>query len=141
MSTPSARDAVDTRRKRDYTPEDARRLVAVLAKPATVTAEPFREWLASELKWDEPDAGCVTCGQPYVTVSDHRCGECLDGAVRHCPHCLEDISSLIDRETVRRLRSASGDVNAAWTEGKHLERLATRQRVEKARRDWQAGIA
>lgn len=84
--------------------------------------------LAAELHWDEPDAGCVSCGQPHLTISDHRCGTCIDQPVAHCPHCLGDIAALIDREVTRRLRQASWDVAQAWVEigqARRIDQAAT----------------
>ncbi len=85
------------------------------------------------LAWSEPDAGCVSCGEQYVTVAEHRCGECLGRSMHYCPHCLDDIAAIIDREVVRRLRATSHDVNDAWTEGKHYASFRARERVLDAR--------
>lgn len=90
--------------------------------------------LAAELHWDEPDAGCVSCGKPYLTVADHRCGDCIGDLVRHCPQCLADIGPVIDREVVSRLRATSLDVSEAWVDGQHFERHRDRERVNSARR-------
>jgi hypothetical protein len=89
--------------------------------------------LAIELHWDEPDTGCTSCGQTYLTVDDHRCADCIGDRVKVCPHCLTDIEAMIDREVVRRLRAASHDVNDAWTEGKHYAAYRARERVLEAR--------
>lgn len=86
------------------------------------------------LAWDEPDSGCVSCGKPYMTVADHRCGECLGQSMHHCPHCLDEISDVIDREIVSRLRQASHDVNDTWLQGGYFDRIRDRQRVLEARR-------
>jgi hypothetical protein len=67
--------------------------------------------VASLLHWDEPDAGCVSCGETYLTLSDHRCGTCVGDKVRHCPMCLVDIEALVDREVSRRLRELSYDIS------------------------------
>jgi hypothetical protein len=83
-----------------------------------------------DLHWIEPDAGCAACGKPYLTVDDHRCGECIEAPVGFCPLCLGAIGSLIDREVVRRVRAASGDVNEVWVSGRYLSRLSDRQRVD-----------
>lgn len=83
-----------------------------------------------DLHWDEPDAGCVTCGKPYLTIDDHRCGSCIDGPVVFCPACLTDLAPLIGRELVRRVREASHDVNDAWVGGKYLGRLTDRLLVD-----------
>lgn len=85
------------------------------------------------LQWDEPDAGCVSCGAPYVTVADHRCGDCLTAPVRHCPHCLGTIGELVDRDVVRRLRAASLEVSDTWTRHRYFDRLRDRERVLDAR--------
>lgn len=85
------------------------------------------------LQWDEPDTGCVTCGQPYITVADHRCADCIGEPARHCPHCRESIADLIDREVVRRLRQASHDVNDTWVRHRYFDRVRDRERVLDAR--------
>jgi hypothetical protein len=79
--------------------------------------------IADDLHWDEPDAGCVSCGQPVVTVADHRCGSCLGQPVGFCPLCLGAIGAIVEREVARRWRAASGDVNEAWTVGSYLKRI------------------
>lgn len=83
--------------------------------------------------WTRTDEGCAGCGKPYITVADHRCGECIGQPVRHCPHCLTDIAALIDREVVRRLRHASADVNTAWTQHAYYRRYRDRERALDAR--------
>jgi hypothetical protein len=86
--------------------------------------------ISEELHWDEPDIGCVSCGKRYVTVDDHRCGECLDEPVGFCPLCLGVIGALIDREVVRRMRQAANDVNDAWVEGRRFSRILDRLQVD-----------
>jgi hypothetical protein len=86
-----------------------------------------------DLQWDEPDAGCVSCGGPYLTVADHRCGTCLGAPVQHCPHCLVDISALVEREVARRWRETSRDTAEAWTAGRYFDRHRERQRIIAAR--------
>ncbi len=90
--------------------------------------------LDDSLAWLDPDTGCVSCGKRYVTVADHRCGDCLGRSMHYCPHCLDDIAAIIDREVVRRLRATSHDVNDAWTEGKHYKAYRARERVLDARK-------
>ena len=63
------------------------------------------------LFWHEPDAGCVSCGNPYMTIADHRCTDCIGEPVRHCPHCLGDIEALLTRDFQRRLREMSADIS------------------------------
>lgn len=83
--------------------------------------------------WQEPDAGCVTCGNRYVTVADHRCADCIGLDLRRCPHCLSDIDALVGRELVRRLRNASHDVNDAWRHAHMFDRYRLREQVAQAR--------
>lgn len=89
---------------------------------------------ATLLHWNEPDAGCVSCGQPHITIDDHRCGTCIGLPVAHCPMCLADISSLIDREVVRRVREASWAVSEGFTDRRVLERLQAAYRAMEHRR-------
>lgn len=89
---------------------------------------------ANLLHWNEPDSGCVSCGQPYMTVVDHRCGTCIGEPVNHCPMCLADIASLIDREVVRRVREASWAVSEGFTDRQVLRRLTQAQRAVEFRR-------
>lgn len=90
--------------------------------------------LNQELHWDEPDAGCVACGQPHLTVADHRCGDCIDKIMTFCPHCLGVIGPVVDREVVRRLRQTSADVNDGWRERKAFDWFRIRERVAAARK-------
>lgn len=88
----------------------------------------------NDLHWDEPDAGCVSCGQPFVTISDHRCADCLGEPVRYCQHCLEAIAPTIDRETVRRVRETSWEVSEGFVERGLLRRITAAHRAVQARR-------
>ena len=90
--------------------------------------------MTEHLYWDEPDNGCVTCGKPHLTIDDHRCADCLNNYVNHCPHCLQNIRAIIDREVARRLNTARRDVHTAILEGQHLEWITKREQVEQARR-------
>lgn len=92
------------------------------------------------LHWDEPDAGCVSCGQAVVTVADHRCGTCLAEPVRHCPHCLGDVADLIDREVAHRLRQASHDVNDEWLAREVFDRVKAAMQASTARTPEAAAI-
>jgi hypothetical protein len=76
-----------------------------------------------DLYWNEPDVGCVACGEPVLTVDDHRCGSCLGQPVGFCPLCLGAIGGIVEREVARRWRAASGDVSEAWTVGSYLKRI------------------
>lgn len=86
-----------------------------------------------DLHWNEPDIGCVHCGQPRITIDDHRCGSCLGGQVHHCPHCLGDIGDMIDREVARRVREASWAVSEGFVERGVLRRITAAQRADAAR--------
>jgi hypothetical protein len=97
-----------------------------------VTAYRFR-FAPTALHWDEPDAGCVHCGEAVVTVDDHRCGTCLGLDLVHCPHCLGRIVELVEREVARRWRQASHDVNDEWTSTKMLDRVTAAVQAEVAR--------
>jgi hypothetical protein len=92
--------------------------------------------MTEHLYWDEPDNGCVTCGKPHLTIDDHRCADCLNNYVNHCPHCLTDIRALIDREVARRLNTARRDVHHIYTEENYLEWIIKREQVEQARRHY-----
>lgn len=85
------------------------------------------------LHWDEPDAGCVGCGQPYLTIDDHRCGTCLGEPVGFCPLCLGAIGPLIEREVARRWRAASHDVNDDMTERDVFTTVKQAMAAEQAR--------
>ena len=84
--------------------------------------------------WNEPDSGCVTCGDRVMTIADHRCSLCVGDYLRRCPHCLGDISEVVNREVIRRLRQCSWDVNAEWLRGEFFEKLSKWQRVLEARK-------
>jgi len=88
---------------------------------------------AEFMKWNEPDSGCVTCGDRVMTIADHRCSLCVGDYLRRCPHCLGDISKIVNREVIRRLRQASWDVSSEWVEGGYLDRWSRWQRVLEAR--------
>lgn len=87
-----------------------------------------------DLHWNEPDTGCVSCGQTVWTIDDHRCGTCLDEPVRHCPHCLGDVGDLIDREVARRVRAASWAVSQAFVDRDLLRRITAAERAVSARK-------
>ena len=95
--------------------------------------------LIAEFWWDKKHAGCTSCGGEYVNVAFHRCGGCTEAPARFCPSCLTDISYLIDREVVERLRAASNDVNDEWVDGGYFKRWSSWQNVMAARaRKWRA---
>jgi hypothetical protein len=88
----------------------------------------------SDLRWDEPDAGCVTCGKEVLTVDDHRCGTCLSQELRHCPHCLGDIADIVNRDLMRRVRTGSWAMSEEWNRRKMLDFIDSRLRAAAERR-------
>jgi hypothetical protein len=90
--------------------------------------------LPEDYYWNEPDKGCVSCGQGVLTIVDHRCGMCLGDQVRFCPLCLGDIGAVVDRDFVRRVREASWDVSREWNERKYVELISRALEVRAARR-------
>jgi hypothetical protein len=88
---------------------------------------------ADDLYWNEPDAGCVTCAQPVLTVADHRCGTCLGGPLLACPHCLGELGPVLDREIARRARETSWDVAEEWNRGNYFRALQRALDAKQAR--------
>lgn len=97
-------------------------------EPVKLSDALIEYFTANELFWHEKDAGCVSCGQEYVTISDHRCADCTGQPVRHCMHCLGDIEGLVNRDFARRLRGMSIDISEAFRERN------TARRIDEARR-------
>ncbi|MBU6151866.1 MAG: hypothetical protein KGR25_10475 [Chloroflexi bacterium] len=90
------------------------------------------------LYWHEPDSGCVSCGNPYLTIADHRCGDCTDQPVSHCPHCLGDIAGVVDRDLARRLRQMSWDISEEFRARNLARRLDEARRALAYRHSRQA---
>jgi hypothetical protein len=95
-----------------------------MSREPVALADAVPETLATVMHWHEPDAGCVSCGQAFMTIEDHRCGTCLNDKVRHCPICLSDIEALVDREVARRLRELSYDISQEFAKRNLTRRMA-----------------
>lgn len=89
--------------------------------------------LAAEMGWDEPHNVCATCGDEFLNVAFHRCGEHVDGPWSFCPCCGFHMARWVDMEVVKRIRGASNDVAEAWVEGGHTDRFWSWQNVLKFR--------
>lgn len=88
------------------------------------------EYLADlGLHWHEPDSGCVSCGNPYMTIADHRCADCIGEPVRYCPCCLGDLEALLARDFQRRLREASWQASEAFRERNSARRIDEARRA------------
>lgn len=84
-----------------------------------------------------PRFRCTACGKKAVTVSRSRCVSCLQEPMRFCPDCNTDLTTVIDQELLWRVRTASWDLSEGWRERGSYGAYVARQRVMKARRDWE----
>jgi hypothetical protein len=98
-----------------------------MSRDPVALSDAVPETVAMMLRWHEPDAGSVSCGETYLTIDDHRCGSCLGDKVRRCPHCLGDVEGLVDREVARRLREMSYDISQEFRRRNVARRIAEAQ--------------
>ena len=98
-----------------------------MSRDPVALSDAVPETVASLLHWDEPDAGCVACGERVMTIDDHRCWSCRGLDVQHCPLCLGDIGALVDREVARRLRQMSVDISEEFRRRNVARRIAEAQ--------------